>query len=333
MIPIAFVDAPTPAKPGPKASPETLSQYLQQSKQLRLPLVASRQIQALRRDLDGDPDGATRLLYMFGDGGQTNGTVLKDLPERTVMVGRIRKDAKLYFLPPAPTTRAAGRPRHYGDPAPTPEQVRIDDSIPWQTVTISISGAEHQMRVKVCRDRLWRSAGLRHTLQLVVIAPLGYRLRQGSKLLYRQPAFLICTDPQMDLLALLQGYVHRWDIEVNFREEKTLLGVGQAQVRNPESVQTVPALQVAAYAMLLLATIRATAPSSDAERLPAPKWSSVDPSRRMSTQRAIQQLRAETWGRGLGLLNFSDLRTSVPVNTKSEKFVPHLPSALFYANN
>jgi hypothetical protein len=32
---------------------------------------------------------------------------------------------------------------------------------------------------------------------------------------------------------------------VNFREEKTLLGVGQAQVRHAASTQAVPALQVA----------------------------------------------------------------------------------------
>ncbi len=113
------------------------------------------------------------------------------------------------------------------------------------------------MRVKVPQNLLWRTAGLLHTLQLIVIAPLGYRLRKGSKLLYRQPAFLICTDPHLELLALCKAMCRRWDIEVNFREEKTLLGVGQAQVRNPDSVEDVPALQVASYAMLLLSMTRA----------------------------------------------------------------------------
>ena len=112
------------------------------------------------------------------------------------------------------------------------------------------------MKVKLCRDRLWRTAGLNHTLQLTVLVPLGYRLRKGSKTLYRRPAFLICTQPQLELQTLLQGFVQRWDIEVNFREEKTLLGVGQAQVRNSHSVESVPALQVASYAMLLLAMTR-----------------------------------------------------------------------------
>jgi hypothetical protein len=44
----------------------------------------------------------------------------------------------------------------------------------------------------------------------------GYRLREGSKLLYRQPAFLICTDSTLSVQHLLQSYLWRWDIEVNF---------------------------------------------------------------------------------------------------------------------
>ena len=106
---------------------------------------------------------------------------------------------------------------------------------------------------------MWRAAGAHQVLQLIVIAPLAYRLRQGSKLLYRRPAFLICTDENLDPQLVIATYFHRGDIEVNFREEKTLLGVGQAQVRSPRSVESAPALTVASYALLLLATQRAFA--------------------------------------------------------------------------
>jgi hypothetical protein len=41
---------------------------------------------------------------------------------------------------------------------------------------------------------------------LVVIAPLGYRLRKGHRMLYRKPAYLLCTDPDLDLALLLQAY-------------------------------------------------------------------------------------------------------------------------------
>jgi len=63
---------------------------------------------------------------------------------------------------------------------------------------------------------------------------------------FDQPAFLICTDEDLDPQVLIETYIMRWDMEVNFREEKTLLGVGQAQVCAPRSVQSAPALSVAA---------------------------------------------------------------------------------------
>jgi hypothetical protein len=267
------------------------------------------------------------------DGGYTNETMLKKLPPHTTLIGRIRKDAKLYFLPaPPPSSPSRGRPRHYGSPAPTPEQLRTDDTLPWTSLDVSVSGAPQQMRVKHLGPILWRTAGLQHTLQLVVIAPLGYRLRKGSKLLYRQPAFLICSDPELDLHTLVQCFVRRWGIEVNFREQKTLLGVGQAQVRHRDSVEAVPALQVASYAMLQLACLRTVDGAAKPDLLPAPKWApAVVP--RFSTQRAINQLRAEVWGRALGLANFSGFADRSTPTTKPEKFLPDLSSAVLYAAN
>jgi len=43
------------------------------------------------------------------------------------------------------------------------------------------------------------------------------------------PAYLIVSDPHLSLQSIVQHYVRRWEIEVNFRDEKTLLGVGEAQ--------------------------------------------------------------------------------------------------------
>ena len=67
---------------------------------------------------------------------------------------------------------------------------------------------------------------------------------------------------------LLQAYLWRWEIELNFRDEKTTLGVGDAQARTPASVEAVPALIVASYAMLLLAGIK----SNNEAFLPRPNW-------------------------------------------------------------
>jgi hypothetical protein len=334
VVPVLFLHAPTPAKPSRNASPEQWQQYRQAARQARLPKLAAEQIAALRRALDAEPDGAQRRLQCSVDGGYTNETLLKKLPDRTTLTGRIRKDATLNFLPdPPPASPRRGRPRRYGAPAPTPEQLRTDDSVPWTSLEVSIHGAPHQLRVKSLQNLLWRAAGLQHTLQLVVVAPLSYRLRKGSKLLYRQPAFLICTDPELDLRSLVEGFIQRWGIEGNFRDEKTLLGVGQAQVRHPNSVETVPALQVAAYAMLQLACLHTVDGPLKPDRLPSPKWATADSPPRFSTQRAIHQLRAEVWGRALGLTNFSDFASPLSPTEKPEKFLPDLSSAVLYASN
>ncbi len=81
-------------------------------------------------------------------------------------------------------------------------------------------GQVHAFEVKVLADVRSPLCGAQ-TAQVVVIAPLGYRLRQGGKLLCRQPAYLLSTDPTLPVAAAGQEYLWRWDEEVKFREKKT----------------------------------------------------------------------------------------------------------------
>ena len=52
-------------------------------------------------------------------------------------------------------------------------------------------------------------------------------------------------------------------VDLNFRDEKTVLGVGDAQVRTQAAVETVPCFVVAAYAFLLLAARKSDKDGSD----------------------------------------------------------------------
>jgi hypothetical protein len=70
----------------------------------------------------------------------------------------------------------------------------------------------------------------------------------------------------------LQIYFDRWQIEVNHREEKDTLGVGQAQRWNPISVPKQPAFAVAAYSALLLASLQAFGTERKEAFAPLPKW-------------------------------------------------------------
>lgn len=330
LIPVSFVHAPTPQKPSPKADEKQLAQYRADARTSRLSQRGAEQIAALRAALDRDQPHARRCLVVAFDGGYTNETVLKQIPAHTICIGRLRKDAHLCMRPAPADSKPRGRRLCYGAAAPTPEQVRCDDTA-WETISFARDGIAHSLRYKRRVGLMWRAAGAERILQLIVIAPLGYRLRKGSKLLYRQPAFLVCTDEKLDPRLLIETYFQRWDIEVSFREEKTLLGIGQAQVRCPRSVQDAPALGVASYAMLLLAVQRAFGDQRGA-LLPPARWNKPSPTSRVSTMRAINQLRAEIWGRGLGV-DFSGFAPQLPTVTKPEKYHFPLASAVLYAQN
>lgn len=331
VVPIAFHHAPTPQKPRHNAPAEAVAQYRSHARSSRLCLRARQQMIQLRQSLDEEDCGKQRTLILAFDGGYTNSTVLKSIPSRTTCIGRIRKDAHLCFAPDPALMKGRGRRLRYGADAPTPDQLRTDESEPWQTMTFHHSGVAHQLRYKRRQNLMWRTAGAGHVLQLVIIAPLAYRPRKGSKLLYRDPAYLICTDPELDPRQIIESYFQRWDIEVNFRDEKTLLGVGQAQVRADASVEAAPALTVAAYGMLLVAAQRAFGDSS-VRLLPQPKWAAASKGSRTSTQQMLHQLRAEVWGRGLGISNFSAFASNLPTDSKSQKCSFPLASAVCYAN-
>ncbi|MFH1108667.1 MAG: hypothetical protein V1790_05655 [Planctomycetota bacterium] len=59
------------------------------------------------------------------------------------MIGRIRKDAKLFALPRAEDQAAVGTRLRYGMRLPTPERIRCDEGIAWQEVEAFASGKMH----------------------------------------------------------------------------------------------------------------------------------------------------------------------------------------------
>jgi hypothetical protein len=262
------------------------------------------------------------------DGSYTNKKMLRNLPENTTLIGRIRKDAKLSAKPEE--QKPKGRKKFYGDDLPTPEQVRQDPDIPWIAVTARAGGKLRKFEVKTLGPIRWRAAG-EMDLRLVVIRPIGYSLRKGARRLYTRPAYLICTDPYLSLEDILQEYVWRWDIEVNHRDEKTILGVGQAQVRNENSVQNIPATAVAAFAMLHLAAIKAFGQGGKPTAIAEPKWRKPSKKRRPSTQDLINELRRELWTKAIRPEVLDHFIDKALQNKKSVKYEPDLCSSLFAA--
>jgi len=245
--------------------------------------------------MDRSPDGAGRRRVVGVDASYTNRTVLRGLPSGTVRVARVRKDLKLFALP------EAGSRARYGRPQATPEQLRQDHSVDGRTVRAYAAGTFHAFRIKTMGPVLWKKAGWKLPVQIMVVAPVGYRLRKGSKLLYRQPAFLLCTDEHLSEAEMLQDDLWRWGVEANHRDEKQIIGVGQAQVTHEQSAWRQPALAVFSYAMLLLAAADTGGVDAIEGAMPPPKWRHKS-SGRWTTQQMVQELRREVWADALNHL-------------------------------
>jgi hypothetical protein len=264
-IPIRFEEVSTVKKPGKRASEEAWQQYQQDRKRFNLSQRFVQSMAQLRIALD-QAGGAKKTLVIAGDGSFCNRTVLATLPERSILIARTRKDAKLCFAA-APTGR-----RLYAEDKFTPDDVRKDEKIPWKTTKLFYGGKRRKVRYKEIAGVLWQSGAKTRPLRLFVIAPTPYRKRKSAKLYYRQPAFLLCTDLNSSARQLLQIYLDRWQIEVNHREEKDTLGVGQAQLWNPTAVPRQPVLAVAAYSALMLAALKVFGAARGTAYAQLPKW-------------------------------------------------------------
>ena len=325
MIPIDFQHAALPAKPRRDAPPEVLAAYKAEKAKRNINLVGAQRLACLRQQMDLDGSSARRLLAAV-DGRFTNSTMLRRMPERTVVTGRVRKDSVFYHPPQEQPER--GRKRKYGLRTPTPEELLKDTSVPWQKVKAHAAGRTYEFNIKTLSPVHTKMDKGQKALRLVVVEPVPYRASKKSKLERREPAYLICTDPHLPLEELLQAYLWRWDIEVNFRDEKTILGVGQAQVRSESSNQNAPALAVAAYAMLLLASVKTYGAEGKPDTFKSPRWYKRKPSERATTNELINQLRYELWSQSLST-NFSGF-TQKPAPDQSGLKCDHpLGSAVF----
>jgi DDE superfamily endonuclease len=330
-IPVGFDHAPSAGKLRKDASDDEKRLHREEEKQHSLTSYASVAIHRLRQTLD-DLETKERRLLLAVDGSYTNQRVLRHLPERTDLIGRIRKDALLHHPPLSEDKK--GRPRSYGTEL-TPEQVRQDESISWNSIRVFGAGRVHDCDIKEISSVLWRKTGPAQPLRLIVIRPLAYRRSKNSRLLYRQPAYLITTDVHSPIQELVQAYFWRWDIEVNHRDEKQLIGLGDAQVRSPKSAERVPAFAVACYSMLLIGAAKAFGIAAADPIVERPKWltSSSRKPLRLSTQQLLRRLKDERKDAPIDLPNFKHFASNVARSMKLPERTLSLSQAFQHALN
>jgi len=267
-VPVRWEMAPVVKKPGKGATAQELTEYKQQKKEKNL----SRQFVSLVRELRqhlNDTGQAEPWLGVVGDGSFCNRTVLAEdwNAQQVSLVVRARKDIVL-----CKRAREKGS-RFFGKTKFTPEQVRRWDGLAaWQQASIFHGGKYRAVRYKELGGVYWQSGAKKKPLRLIVLASTGYRKSKHSKRQYHKPAYLLTTDLHTPAAILIQDYFDRWAIEVNHRDEKEVIGVGEAQVWNDQSVCKVPALLVAMYSWLILSGLECYGPTRTEDYLPLPKW-------------------------------------------------------------
>jgi hypothetical protein len=264
-LPIRFQEVSRIKRPGKKATEEMKKQYKEAVKQKNLSRSFVDMGKQLRQELD-DAGGRDKVLVLAGDGSFCNRTCFGDIPERSILLVRARKDAKLCFR------AEEGSRRFYAVEKFTPEQVRKDESRTYKTTKIFYGGKQRKVRYKEIAQVYWQRGAKQLPLRLIVIAPTPYRKSKSKKVYYHDPAYLLTTDLRSSVKQLLQIYFDRWQIEVNHREEKDTLGVGQAQLWNATSVPKQPVLAVAAYSALLLASLKAFGAERGQAYAQLPRW-------------------------------------------------------------
>jgi hypothetical protein len=264
-LPVRFQEVSRVQKPSRKAKAEAWQEYKQAIKQHNLSQSFVGTMGQLRQELDL-AGGEKQILVLAGDGSFCNRTCFRAPRDRTELISRARKDAAL-------CRRAAqGSRRFYDIETFTPEQVRQDEARPWKLTKVFYGSKWRKVRYKEVSWVYWQGGAGRCPLRLLVVGPTPYRKRKSSKLYYRQPAYLPTTDLEDSVKQLLQIYFDRWQIEVNHRDEKDILGVGQAQLWNVKAVPKQPVLAVAAYSAMLLASLIAFGAERGAAYETLPKW-------------------------------------------------------------
>jgi hypothetical protein len=283
-VPIRFIDAPPVKKPGKKASEKEKEEYIQAKMTHNLSTIFVTQAKKLREYLNSLGQASLRIIFVC-DGSFCNTACMTMSVIGTDILARCKKNSVLCFA-----ANGEGK-RKYSANKFTPENVRQNENIPYENKKFFYGGQYRDIKYKEVKNVLWQRVTKSLPLRLIVIAPIPYE--HGGRRNYREPGYLLTTDLITPVEELIQMYLDRLQIEYNFRDEKSVVGVGEAQVRNEKSVTREPAFTVAVYSALLMASIISYGDTYDHSRNLLPKWRKepIRPSCRMLMKELSEELR------------------------------------------
>ena len=173
----------------------------------------------------------TRHLRTTADGGYSTKDYVRGLPDTAHAVGRFPVNAKLYMLPPKPTTKRRGAPRKKGALIGSP-QTLAQTSKGWAPHPDEESAQVHAW------GGLWHSVLPGRLIRIVVVRrEATHCLKKPGQ---RKPpppveAFF-STDLSLSPQDILREYRDRWAVEIAIRDTNAFDGLGQDQCRKRQRI-------------------------------------------------------------------------------------------------
>ena len=198
---------------------------------------------------------------------------------RCVLTSRMRCDAAVYELPPAPRAGRRGRKPQKGARLPTPRQMapRVRNWVRQSTV----ERGQHKERLLYARRLLWFGVcGAQPVLLVISRDPTGHE----------PDDFFFTTDVTLRPAAVVEGMAGRWCIEDTFRNTKQFLGGEEPQVWKAPGPERAAAMSFLLYGMVWVWYLRLGA---DRSKPYQPQWYSQK--ERPSFQDALYALRQALW--------------------------------------
>lgn len=160
---------------------------------------------------------AGKRLWVVADGAYAKRPFVQPVMALGVtIVGRLRKDAALFDLPPREKVRRRGRKRKYGVNRISLAK-RAAHRQGWEDVTCTVYGREETKRVKTF---------------LATHRTFGGAIRVAIVQERTGPQFFYCTDLAASVREIVEAFADRAAIEQVFHDVKEVWGSGQQQVRN-----------------------------------------------------------------------------------------------------
>lgn len=182
-----------------------------------------------------------RTVYVVTDSAYAGRTLLEGRPANVQVISRLRLDAALWARPGRRRPGQKGRPRRRGQRLPTLTAMAATRRR-WDPLPLTLYGRRVTPLVFGVAA-LWYGALRDQPVRIVVVRdPSGRR---------RDEAFF-CTDLSVGPTFLLEGYAHRWTLEVSFHDQKQFLGFEDPQSQTARAVARTAPLAGIVYDLVLL---------------------------------------------------------------------------------